>query len=56
MTQEDKKYFDARNDMIKAFKSVGELESRQREQLLKELVGIDAVTTIYKIMYQYWGR
>jgi len=53
MTPEDKKYFDAKNDVIKAFKSVSELNQWQKEHLAKELLGVEAAVTMYSLMRQH---
>lgn len=54
MTETEKKYFEAKNDLIKAFKSVNELEPFQKEQLAKELFGVNAAITICNIMRQHF--
>lgn len=53
MSEKEKKYVDARNDILKAMKSIEDLNPQQRERLAKELLGIEAFTTICKIMMQY---
>ena len=53
MSEEEKKYVDARNDILKAMKSIEDLNPQQRERLVKELLGIEAFTAICKIMMQY---
>ena len=53
MSEEEKKYVDARNDILKAMKSIEDLNPQQREQLAKELLGIETFTAICKIMMQY---
>lgn len=49
------KYAKARQDVIQALNSVGELESWQKEQLAKELLGADLAVAVYHAMRQYWG-
>lgn len=53
MSEEEKKYVVARNDILKAMKSIEDLNPQQRERLAKELLGIEAFTAICKIMMQY---
>ena len=53
MSEEEKKYVDARDDTLKAMKSIEDLNPQQREQLAKELLGIETFTAICKIMMQY---
>ena len=53
MSEKEKKYVDARNDILKAMKSIEDLNPQQRERLAKELLGIEAFTAICKIMMQY---
>lgn len=53
MSEEEKKYVDARDDILKAMKSIEDLNPQQREQLAKELLGIETFTAICKIMMQY---
>ena len=53
MSEEEKKYVDARNDILKAMKSIEDLNPQQRERLAKGLLGIEAFTAICKIMMQY---
>lgn len=55
MTKEEKNYVDARQDLLKAFKSFNELTSWQKEQLAKELIGADTIATMYSILRHYFG-
>lgn len=55
MTETDKKYIDARKDLIKALNSIGKLEQWQREMLAKELLGADVAVAMYNVMRQYFG-
>ena len=41
MTPEEKKYIDAKTDLLKALKSIGDLTPQQQEQLAKELLGAE---------------
>lgn len=52
MTYEEKKYVDARNDLIKALKSVYDLKPQQRENLARELFGAEAVHIVCNMMQQ----
>lgn len=52
MTQEEKKYRDARNDLLKAAKSVRELTPKQKEELAKELFGMELVQAMCLMMKQ----
>lgn len=52
MTPEEKKYLDARTDVLKAAKSVGELTPQQREELAKELFGVEIVRAMCIVMKQ----
>ncbi len=58
MTEAEKKYSDARNDIIKALHSIGKLEPWQREMLAKELWGAETAVTMHniynKMMRQYY--
>lgn len=54
MTETEKKYFDAKTDLIKALDSIRKLEPWQREQLAKELFNADVVSTMYNAMRQYF--
>lgn len=56
MVSEDKKYIDARNDLLKALKSFSDLMPYQQELLVKELFGIEATLTMYNIMQRYSSR
>lgn len=49
------KYEKARQDVIQALDSIRDLESWQREQLAKELLGIDIVAAMYSSMQQHFG-
>lgn len=49
MTPTDK-YEKAKKEMITAFKSFHELDSKQKEQLVLELAGMDALAVLYNIM------
>lgn len=49
------KYEKARQDVMQALDSIGELELWQREQLAKELMGVEAVAAMYYMMRQYFG-
>ena len=53
VTETEKKYFDAKNDIIKALNSISKLELWQREQLAKELLGVEAATSMYNLMQKY---
>ncbi len=55
MTETEKKYSDARSDIIKALKSVSELEDWQKRQLANELLGVETVVAMYNMMRQYFG-
>lgn len=52
MIQEEKKYVDARNDVLKAMKSVGDLTPQQKKNLVYELFGSEVAHTLYNIMQQ----
>ena len=54
MTQQEKNYIDAKKDVLKAIKSMENLTPQQRESLAKELLGVEAVRTIYNMMRQYF--
>lgn len=54
MTEEEKKYVDAKNDILKALKSINELTPQQRQQLAKELLCADAFITAYNTMQHYF--
>lgn len=58
MIQEEKKYVDARNDVLKAMKSVGDLTPQQKKNLVYELFGSEVAHTLYNIMQQRfrWGN
>lgn len=49
------KYAKARQDVMQALNSMRELEPWQREQLAKELFGVEKVAAMYHIMQQYFG-
>lgn len=49
------KYEKARQDVIQALNSIGELKPWQREQLAKELLGVEKVAAMYHMMRQYFG-
>ena len=49
------KYEKARQDVIQAFNSMRDLEPQQKEQLAKELLGVEKVVAMYHIMRQYFG-
>lgn len=53
MTETEKKYFDAKNDLIKALNSFRKLEPWQKEQLAKELLGADVMAAFLNIIQQY---
>lgn len=53
MTETEKKYFDAKNDLIKAYHSISKLEPWQRDQLAKELLGVEAAVSMYNLMQKY---
>lgn len=55
MSEEEKKYHDAKKDTLQAAKSISELTPQQQEQLVKDLFGATAVVTMYRIMQQYFG-
>lgn len=55
MTEEQKKYFDAKKDAIQAAKSFSELTPQQKEQLAKELLGTEAFIRMCNIMRKYFG-
>lgn len=55
MTEAEKKYFDAKSDVLKAFKSVSELDEWQKRQLANELLGVETVAAMYNMMRQYFG-
>ena len=55
MSEEEKKYRNARKDVLQAAKSISELTEQQQEQLVKELFGATAVVTMYRIMQQHIG-
>lgn len=52
MTETEKKYFDAKNDFIKALESYRKLEQWQKEQLSKELFNADLAATMYNALQQ----
>lgn len=56
MTEEQKKYNDARDDVLKAIKSVNELTFQQQEQLFKELMAIGNMQILYnRLTQQHWN-
>lgn len=55
MTEEQKKYFDAKKDAIQAAKSFNELTPQQKEQLAKELLGAEVFRRMCNMMRQYLG-
>ncbi len=56
MTPEEKKYIDAKKDVLKAIKSIENLTPQQKETLAKELLGVETVYSLYNIMQQYFTR
>ena len=55
MSEEEKKYLKAKEDILQAAKSISELTEQQQEQLVKDLFGATAVVTMYRIMQPYFG-
>lgn len=49
-------YLNARNDLLKALNSFSKLDSAQKNQLISEFIGAEAVSAIYAIMCQYFER
>jgi hypothetical protein len=55
MTYEQQKYNEAKQDILKAAKSINELYPQQRLQLAQDLFGTELVISMYKIMQQYFN-
>lgn len=53
MTNEQEKYLKARNDLIKALHSIGDLTEQQREQLAKEMFGVGAALQIKALLQNF---
>ena len=54
MTEEERKYIDAKNDILKALKSINELTPLQRQQLAQELFRVDAFLSAYNAVQHYF--
>lgn len=55
MTYEQKKYMEAKNDILKAAKSINDLTPQQRMQLAQEVFGTEIVVNMCNMMRQYFG-
>ena len=55
MSEEEKNYLKAKEDILQAARSISELTTQQQEQLIKDLFGATAVVTMYRIMQQHIG-
>lgn len=53
MTEEEK-YINAKNDVLKAIKSIKDLTPQQQATLAKELLSIEMTYNLYNMMQQYF--
>lgn len=54
MIEEEKNYINAKNDVLKAIKSIEDLTPQQKESLAKELFGVEILHNLYNMMQQYF--
>jgi hypothetical protein len=52
MTYDQQKYLEAKNDILKAAKSINDLTPQQRVQMAQELFGTEVVVNMCKMMRQ----
>lgn len=55
MTYEQQKYMEAKNDILKAAKSINDLTPQQQMQLAQEVFGTEIVVNMCNMMRQYFG-
>ena len=55
MTEEQKKYLKAENDIIEARKSFDELTDAQKEALIKDIIGYESFSSLCNMMQRYFG-
>lgn len=48
-------YAKARNDMLKAIDSINKLTPEEQQRLATELLGIERVAVLYRMMQKYFG-
>ncbi len=49
------KYIKAKQDLLQALKSYGELTTQQKECLIKEFIGVTNMTAVYNLLKQHLG-
>jgi hypothetical protein len=54
MTYEQQKYIEAKQDILKAAKSINELSQQQQIQLAEEIFGTELVLSMIRIMQPYF--
>ena len=54
MTEEQKKYLKAENDIIEARKSFDELNDVQKEALIKNIIGYETFNSLCNMMKKYF--
>lgn len=55
MTQKEKNYLDAWQDVVKAEESIRKLTPQQQEQLAKDIWGTETVMAMVNMMKRYFG-
>ena len=55
MTEEQKKYLKAENDIIEARKSFDELTDAQKEALIKDIIGYESFNSLCNMMQRCFG-
>ena len=55
MTEEQKKYLKAENDIIEARKSFDELTDAQKEALIKDIIGYESFNSLCNMMQRFFG-
>ena len=53
--ERQRRYDDAKNDLIKAMISISKLDQEQRNQLVFEIISLEVAVELYTAMNQFYG-
>ena len=53
--ERQRRYDDAKKDLLQAIYSASKLDEAQKQQLAMELLGVETMTAFYRMLRQYYG-